>query len=34
MDPAEAREALIQSLAVLQTKHADLPSREHGNPPQ
>ncbi|MFJ5049806.1 carboxyl transferase domain-containing protein [Streptomyces sp. NPDC088719] len=34
IDPAEAREVLIQSLAVLQTKHADLPSRKHGNPPQ
>jgi len=34
IDPAETREVLIQSLAMLHTKHADLPSRKHGNPPQ
>ncbi|MEW2393546.1 acyl-CoA carboxylase subunit beta [Streptomyces venezuelae] len=34
IDPAETREVLIQSLAMLRTKHADLPSRKHGNPPQ
>ncbi|MFE0791127.1 carboxyl transferase domain-containing protein, partial [Streptomyces mutabilis] len=34
IDPAETREVLIRSLAMLQTKHADLPSRKHGNPPQ
>ncbi|MET9904957.1 acyl-CoA carboxylase subunit beta [Streptomyces sp. NPDC006446] len=34
IDPAETREVLIESLAMLRTKHADLPSRKHGNPPQ
>jgi acetyl-CoA carboxylase carboxyltransferase component len=34
IDPAETREVLIRSLAMLHTKHADLPSRKHGNPPQ
>ncbi|WP_247196604.1 acyl-CoA carboxylase subunit beta [Streptomyces sp. GESEQ-35] len=34
IDPAETREVLIKSLAMLHTKHADLPSRKHGNPPQ
>ncbi|WP_308438609.1 carboxyl transferase domain-containing protein, partial [Streptomyces spiralis] len=34
IDPAETREVLITSLAMLRTKHADLPSRKHGNPPQ
>lgn len=34
IDPAETREVLIGSLAMLRTKHADLPSRKHGNPPQ
>ena len=34
IDPAETREVLIRSLAMLQSKHADLPSRKHGNPPQ
>ncbi|MFD0430423.1 carboxyl transferase domain-containing protein [Streptomyces zhihengii] len=32
IDPAETREVLIRSLAMLRTKHADLPSRKHGNP--
>ncbi|MCX4547609.1 acyl-CoA carboxylase subunit beta [Streptomyces sp. NBC_01387] len=34
IDPAETRQVLIDSLAMLATKHADLPSRKHGNPPQ
>ncbi|MFI6662667.1 acyl-CoA carboxylase subunit beta [Streptomyces sp. NPDC050523] len=34
IDPAETRQVLIRSLAMLRTKHADLPSRKHGNPPQ
>ncbi len=34
IDPAETRCVLIRSLAMLRTKHADLPSRKHGNPPQ
>ncbi|MGW3094501.1 acyl-CoA carboxylase subunit beta [Streptomyces sp. NPDC001102] len=34
IDPAATRETLIRSLAMLRTKHADLPSRKHGNPPQ
>ncbi len=34
IDPAETRAVLIRSLAMLRTKHADLPSRKHGNPPQ
>lgn len=34
IDPAETREVLIRSLAMLRTKHADLPLRKHGNPPQ
>ncbi|MFC9537092.1 acyl-CoA carboxylase subunit beta [Streptomyces sp. NPDC056975] len=34
IDPAQTREVLIRSLAMLRTKHADLPSRKHGNPPQ
>ncbi|MFJ5531282.1 acyl-CoA carboxylase subunit beta [Streptomyces sp. NPDC093261] len=32
--PADTRAVLIRSLAMLRTKHADLPSRKHGNPPQ
>ncbi|MFF1544788.1 acyl-CoA carboxylase subunit beta [Streptomyces sp. NPDC058291] len=34
IDPAETRRILIRSLAMLRTKHAELPSRKHGNPPQ
>ena len=34
IDPADTREVLIHALAMLRTKHADLPSRKHGNPPQ
>ncbi|SDT73811.1 acetyl-CoA carboxylase carboxyltransferase subunit beta /acetyl-CoA carboxylase carboxyltransferase subunit alpha [Streptomyces sp. TLI_053] len=33
IDPAETRQVLASSLAMLRTKHADLPSRKHGNPP-
>ncbi len=34
IDPAATREVLIRSLAMLHRKHADLPSRKHGNPPR
>ncbi|MFI1739527.1 carboxyl transferase domain-containing protein, partial [Streptomyces sioyaensis] len=34
IDPAETRHTLIRSLEMLRTKHADLPARKHGNPPQ
>ncbi|MEV2196575.1 acyl-CoA carboxylase subunit beta [Streptomyces phaeochromogenes] len=34
IDPADTRQVLIRSLAMLRTKHADLPARKHGNPPQ
>ncbi|MER6016633.1 acyl-CoA carboxylase subunit beta [Streptomyces anulatus] len=34
IDPRETRRVLIRSLAMLAAKHADLPSRKHGNPPQ
>ncbi|WP_042373919.1 carboxyl transferase domain-containing protein, partial [Streptacidiphilus neutrinimicus] len=34
IDPAATREVLIASLQMLRTKHADLPARKHGNPPQ
>jgi acetyl-CoA carboxylase carboxyltransferase component len=34
IDPAGTREALVASLAMLRTKHAETPSRKHGNPPQ
>ncbi|MEV6101808.1 acyl-CoA carboxylase subunit beta [Nocardia sp. NPDC051981] len=34
IDPADTRSVLIRSLAMLRTKHADLPIRKHGNPPQ
>jgi acetyl-CoA carboxylase carboxyltransferase component len=34
IDPRETRAVLIRSLAMLRTKHAELPSRKHGNPPQ
>jgi len=33
IDPADTRTALIGALAMLRSKHADLPSRKHGNPP-
>ncbi|GAB3959150.1 hypothetical protein GCM10028832_16810 [Streptomyces sparsus] len=34
IDPGETRQALVRSLAMLRAKHADLPRRKHGNPPQ
>ncbi|MET9772544.1 carboxyl transferase domain-containing protein, partial [Streptomyces sp. NPDC006415] len=34
IDPADTRTALIGALAMLRAKHAVLPSRKHGNPPQ
>ncbi|MBO0913757.1 acyl-CoA carboxylase subunit beta [Streptomyces laculatispora] len=34
IDPRDTRGALARSLAMLRAKHADLPSRKHGNPPQ
>ncbi|MFD7429670.1 acyl-CoA carboxylase subunit beta [Streptomyces sp. NPDC059818] len=33
IDPAETRQVLVSALAMLRTKHADLPARKHGNPP-
>ncbi|MFI9152087.1 acyl-CoA carboxylase subunit beta [Streptomyces sp. NPDC053367] len=33
IDPAETREVLAASLAMLRAKHAELPARKHGNPP-
>ncbi len=34
IDPRQTRAVLIRSLAMLRTKHAELPARKHGNPPQ
>ncbi|MFF8608917.1 acyl-CoA carboxylase subunit beta [Streptomyces sp. NPDC015346] len=34
IDPRETRSVLSRSLAMLAGKHADLPRRKHGNPPQ
>ncbi|WP_424187232.1 acyl-CoA carboxylase subunit beta [Actinokineospora sp. G85] len=34
IDPRETRSALIRSVAMLCAKHAELPRRKHGNPPQ
>jgi acetyl-CoA carboxylase carboxyltransferase component len=34
IDPRQTRTVLIRSLAMLRAKHAELPSRKHGNPPQ
>ncbi|MER5971932.1 acyl-CoA carboxylase subunit beta [Streptomyces sp. NPDC002055] len=34
IDPGDTRAALIRSLAMLRAKHAELPSRKHGNQPQ
>jgi acetyl-CoA carboxylase carboxyltransferase component len=34
IDPRETRSVLIRSLDMLRAKHADLPSRKHGNAPQ
>ena len=33
IDPADTREVLIRSLAMLRRKHADTPERKHGNQP-
>ncbi|WP_408630203.1 acyl-CoA carboxylase subunit beta [Amycolatopsis mongoliensis] len=33
IEPGETRALLIRSLAMLRTKHADIPARKHGNPP-
>ncbi|GGK26411.1 methylmalonyl-CoA carboxyltransferase [Streptomyces camponoticapitis] len=34
IDPRDTRKILIRSLAMLHAKHADVPCRKHGNPPQ
>jgi methylmalonyl-CoA decarboxylase subunit alpha len=34
IDPATTRAVLIRSLSMLRAKHAGLPDRKHGNPPQ
>jgi acetyl-CoA carboxylase carboxyltransferase component len=34
IDPADTRRVLIGALNMLASKHADVPSRKHGNPPQ
>ncbi len=34
IDPAETRAVVIRSLEMLRAKHAELPQRKHGNPPQ
>ncbi|MEU6275192.1 acyl-CoA carboxylase subunit beta [Streptomyces populi] len=34
IDPADTRRVLVDALRMLRTKHADLTSRKHGNPPQ
>jgi acetyl-CoA carboxylase carboxyltransferase component len=34
IDPRETRAVLAAALAMLRTKHAELPARKHGNPPQ
>ncbi|MER5384970.1 acyl-CoA carboxylase subunit beta [Streptomyces sp. NBC_00647] len=34
IDPRQTRTVLIRSLAMLRAKHAELPARKHGNPPQ
>ena len=31
--PARTRSVIAAALAMLQSKHADLPDRKHGNPP-
>ncbi|WP_262056968.1 acyl-CoA carboxylase subunit beta [Streptomyces sp. STR69] len=33
VDPAETRATLVATFAMLRTKHAELPSRKHGNAP-
>ena len=32
--PEQTREILVNTLAMLQSKHASQPNRKHGNPPQ
>ncbi|MEE1931543.1 carboxyl transferase domain-containing protein, partial [Streptomyces sp. TRM 70351] len=32
--PAETRSALVRALQMLSSKHSELPTRKHGNPPQ
>nr|WP_236719120.1 acyl-CoA carboxylase subunit beta [Wenjunlia vitaminophila] len=34
IDPRETRSVLCRAIAVLSAKHAELPHRKHGNPPQ
>ncbi|MEV6574807.1 acyl-CoA carboxylase subunit beta [Streptomyces sp. NPDC051577] len=34
IDPRDTRSVLARSLSMLAAKHADLPRRKHGNPPQ
>ncbi|MEV4761477.1 acyl-CoA carboxylase subunit beta [Micromonospora chokoriensis] len=34
IDPRETRAVLCRAVVMLATKHADLPHRKHGNPPQ
>ena len=34
IDPRDTRQVLIRSLAALENKQVELPSRRHGNPPQ
>ncbi|MFF3333586.1 acyl-CoA carboxylase subunit beta [Streptomyces sp. NPDC002888] len=34
IDPRDTRRVLTRALAMLRAKHAELPSRKHGNPPQ
>jgi methylmalonyl-CoA decarboxylase subunit alpha len=34
IDPRDTRSVLCHALSMLSTKHADLPRRKHGNPPQ
>ncbi|MER5312858.1 acyl-CoA carboxylase subunit beta [Streptomyces sp. NPDC002773] len=34
VDPRDTRRVLCRSVAMLAAKHADLPRRKHGNPPQ
>ncbi|WP_034087140.1 acyl-CoA carboxylase subunit beta [Streptacidiphilus albus] len=34
IDPRDTRRILVESLAVLRSKHSGQPSRKHGNPPQ
>ncbi|MGI5469154.1 acyl-CoA carboxylase subunit beta [Streptomyces sp. CA-132043] len=34
IDPRSTRQVIARSLAMLRSKHAGLPARKHGNPPQ